>query len=242
VSGTGSTKEDGRTRNGRATRERVYEAAITVFASRGYDSATMDEIAAEAGVARRTAFNHFPAKADIASAWAVRRGERAFALAQEADRSGRHVTDRVAAYFHELALMTERDWDETRQMTTGWLRGFGVPHHRPWLAGELRDWLREWLSDPPAGGVTAAGADPDEASAAGADPGLATDVLYDVFQGVLLRWLPQQAFRPGEFTAEADAAVAVVLAGLAAGAGSTAPAAPAAEWSASGGQDGPDAD
>ncbi|MFJ5305223.1 TetR/AcrR family transcriptional regulator [Streptomyces sp. NPDC088350] len=209
---TGDAREDGRTRNGRATRERVYEAAIKVFVSRGFDSATMDEIAAQAGVARRTAFNHFPAKTDIAAEWAVRRGEMAFALVRTADRSDGSAADRVRAYFHELALMTERDWDETRQMTTGWLRGYGVPHHRSWLAGELRDWVRDWLQEPPSDGFTEGLP----------DPALATDVLYDVFQGALLRRLPQPKLAHGEFSTEADAAIGLVLAGMAGMAGKAA--------------------
>jgi AcrR family transcriptional regulator len=192
---------DGRTRNGLATRERVFLTAMKVFVARGYDNVTMDEIAAEAGVARRTVFNHFSAKADITVEWAVRRGEQAFALARQRHRRS---PDRVRAYFHELAVLTERDWEETRQLATGWLRGYGSPNHRSLLSPELRDWLREWQNDTPGD------------SQHTINPSLATDALYDVYHGALLRRLAQQAPEPGEFTAEIDAIVALVLAGLAA--------------------------
>lgn len=195
---------DGRTRHGQATRERVFQAAVKVFVTRGYDNATMDDIATEAGVARRTAFNHFAAKGDIAVEWAVRRGEQAFALARDAHHPTQSASDRIQAFFHELAVMTERDWDETRQLTTGWLRGYGSPDHRSLLSGELRDWLHEWLSDQPTDRL------PKETT----DPALATEVLYDVYQGALLRWMQRQPPRPGRFTAEVDAAIALVLAGL----------------------------
>ncbi|GAA5192286.1 hypothetical protein GCM10023322_51560 [Rugosimonospora acidiphila] len=182
----------------------MFQAAIKVFVTRGYDNATMNEIAAEAGVARRTAFNQFAAKSDIAVEWAIRRGAHAFALTRQADRPTRSVPDRIRAYFHELAVMTEHDWEETRQLTTGWLRGYGSPNHRSWLSEELRNWLCEWLHG-----------QPDDRLPQGAtDPGLATDVLYDVYQGVLIRWMPQQSPGPGRFTAEVDAAIALVLAGL----------------------------
>ncbi|MDX3130060.1 TetR/AcrR family transcriptional regulator [Streptomyces europaeiscabiei] len=199
---TEGEKQDGRTRNAQANRDRVYTAAIKVFAARGYDAATMDEIAAQAGVSRRTAFNHFPAKSDIATEWAVRGGESAFALVRDVDRIT-SAADRVRAYFHELALTAELNWDETRQMTTGLLRGYGVSPHRSQLSPELRDWLRDCLQEQPGNTPTPS-----------ADPALAVDVLYDVFQGAVMRWLPQEAAPHGMFTAEVDTAIALVLAGF----------------------------
>lgn len=207
---------DGKARRRLATRERLFRAAVELFVTRGYDTTTMDDIAAAAGVARRTAFNHFPAKADIAVEWAVRRGDEAAAVAREARRPGEPVPDRVRTYFHELAALTERSWDETRQFVFGWLRGYGSAHHRSLLSGELRDWLYEWLGDRPPNG-----SDKSNEARRGepADPALVAEVLYDVFQGALLRWMRQEAPEPGRFTAEVDAAVALVLAGLGRGAG-----------------------
>lgn len=117
---------DGKVADGRAlrrmeTHEQLFQASVRVITARGYDGTTMDEIAAEAGVSRRTAFNHFPAKSDIADEWAARRGERALEAIGRAGSPARSGPDRVRVYFHELALMTERDWEETRQMTAGWL-------------------------------------------------------------------------------------------------------------------------
>lgn len=186
------------------THERVLRAAIRVLTARGYDGATMEEIAAEAGVARRTAFYHFPAKSDIATEWATRQGEQALEAVRRAGDPAYSGPDWVRAYFHELAVLTERDWAETRQLTTGWVRGWGTPGHRPLLSAELREWLGGWLRDQPDRPV------PAEA----ADPVLATEVLYDVFSGALLRWIPQENPPRGRFAAEADAAVLIVLAGL----------------------------
>jgi AcrR family transcriptional regulator len=43
-------------------RTRILEAARALFADRGLDHVTMDDVAKEAGVARATVFNHFGAK------------------------------------------------------------------------------------------------------------------------------------------------------------------------------------
>src|SRR5262245_12972099 len=51
-----------RSRRDDAPRERILAAARELFASRGFEGATMEEIAARAGVARATVFNHFGSK------------------------------------------------------------------------------------------------------------------------------------------------------------------------------------
>ena len=54
-----------RERKQRATRERLLAVAQTLFAQRGYDGTTMDDIAADADVSRATAFNYFPRKEQL---------------------------------------------------------------------------------------------------------------------------------------------------------------------------------
>src|SRR6476469_9096796 len=58
-SGTGST------RGPQQTRARIAEAALRLFARQGVTATTIDQIADEAGVARRTVFHHFPTKEAI---------------------------------------------------------------------------------------------------------------------------------------------------------------------------------
>jgi len=48
------------------TRVQLVQAAIRVFGSRGYGDATIQEIAAAAGVTTGTVYNHFKTKEDVA--------------------------------------------------------------------------------------------------------------------------------------------------------------------------------
>jgi AcrR family transcriptional regulator len=47
------------------SREHVVQEAIRLFAARGYDNVTVDEIAEAANVARRTVHRYYPVKADL---------------------------------------------------------------------------------------------------------------------------------------------------------------------------------
>lgn len=44
------------------TRDRIFRAALSVFAERGFSEATVDEIVARAGIAKGTVYYHFPSK------------------------------------------------------------------------------------------------------------------------------------------------------------------------------------
>jgi mycofactocin system transcriptional regulator len=47
------------------SREELEETAFGLFAARGFEATTVDEIAAAAGIGRRTFFRYFPSKNDI---------------------------------------------------------------------------------------------------------------------------------------------------------------------------------
>ncbi|MFV3076526.1 TetR/AcrR family transcriptional regulator [Niveispirillum fermenti] len=63
--GTDSPREGLRQRKRRQTRQRITDAGIRLFIEKGYDVATLDEIAAAAGISRRTFFHYFKSKDEI---------------------------------------------------------------------------------------------------------------------------------------------------------------------------------
>ncbi|SAI69807.1 TetR family transcriptional regulator [Bordetella ansorpii] len=58
-----------RERKRRETRQRIAEVGQRLFLAQGYDATTLDVIAAQAGISRRTFFSYFKSKDDIILFW-----------------------------------------------------------------------------------------------------------------------------------------------------------------------------
>ncbi|MET0254799.1 MAG: TetR/AcrR family transcriptional regulator [Luteibacter sp.] len=58
-----------RERKQRETRRRIAETGLQLFLTHGYEATTLDAIAAEAGISRRTFFSYFKSKDDLVLAW-----------------------------------------------------------------------------------------------------------------------------------------------------------------------------
>jgi AcrR family transcriptional regulator len=63
------TAEGLRERKRRETQQRIAEAGLRLFLAHGYENTTLDAIAAEAGISRRTFFSYFNAKEDLLFLW-----------------------------------------------------------------------------------------------------------------------------------------------------------------------------
>lgn len=58
-----------RERKHRETRQRIADTGLRLFLANGYESTTLDAVAAEAGISRRTFFSYFKSKDDVILFW-----------------------------------------------------------------------------------------------------------------------------------------------------------------------------
>jgi len=61
----------------RIREDAIVEAVNRLLATKGYDAMTVDEVAAEAGMAKASLYKHFPSKEDLAAAAMIRALDRA---------------------------------------------------------------------------------------------------------------------------------------------------------------------
>jgi AcrR family transcriptional regulator len=111
--------ENRRDRHRRELRERIEAAALELFASHGYRSTTMDQIAEKADTSRRTLFNQFPRKRDILDTWSNRRREYLARMFDEDELSGLSARERLTRQFKALATINTDDPSLARVIVTG---------------------------------------------------------------------------------------------------------------------------
>ncbi|HWM22812.1 MAG TPA: TetR/AcrR family transcriptional regulator [Ilumatobacteraceae bacterium] len=163
------------------TRERIFESGVALFATHGYDSATMEQIGERADVSRATVFNYFARKEDIVFEWFGRlRAEFAKALASDdqhtVDQHTVDSTSRLRFAFRVLADLYEDDPATGRAMVRAWQRAGG-----PLLADESD--APQLVADSVRAGQLAGDVP------GGVDPDRVALILFDAYLGVLYRWV-----------------------------------------------------
>ena len=63
----------------------IIDATNALLAQKGYDLMTMDEVAAEVGIAKASLYKHFPSKEALAAAAMVRLLENTIAFVRDLD-------------------------------------------------------------------------------------------------------------------------------------------------------------
>ena len=180
-----------------SARDRLARAAFALFDEQGYEQATVDEIAARAGLGRTTFFRHYRSKEDV--------------IFPDHDRMLEQVRSRLRASGHGTALAAVAD--AARLVLQGYLDEGDLARRRYALTSTvpaLRDReivsvaryqrvFREFLADQ--------AGDPAEPAQLRAE--LAAAAVVAAHNHVLRRWLRGESREP---LAELDAAMRQVLA------------------------------
>lgn len=186
-----------RTPRAERTRSSLYSAAARLFVSQGYESTTMADIAAEAGTARRTAFNHFPNKGDFAMVWVRQMAD--LAIEGLSTSSTDDVLEDIRTYFHTIATAVESEPELSRQMLLGWTAALGPALYESQLLSDVTPLL---LDGQAAGRIKES-----------VDVAVVARVLSDVLQGAAFRWVREPE---SPLVERVDSAVAVVVGAVAA--------------------------
>lgn len=161
------------------TKDRIVECAVALFASRGYDATTMDDIGECADVARATVFNYFPRKDDIVAEWFERRRAELVKILADAEQHATDTDSRLRQVFRALAHLYENDPVTGRAMVRSWQRAGGplLPY-----TSDTPDLLADTIRT----GQQQGDIPPDlDATSAGR-------VVFDAYLGVLYRWVSNE--------------------------------------------------
>lgn len=94
------------------TRARLLDAAATVFASRGYDGASLDDVAAAAGLTKGAVYSGFASKDELFYALVAERLQQRLQVVADAAGSQRTLQELFTDAEDELAALfiAQRDW------------------------------------------------------------------------------------------------------------------------------------
>jgi AcrR family transcriptional regulator len=135
-----------RERKKQRTRDAIFDAAMTLFAARGYDHVTMAEIARAADVAPATVFTHYASKEDLVYAMRHEVNDRLrVAMRERAGEIGVLAAVKewmlgMHAYFTKDPQAVARSRTFSRLLTDNpalWSRSVGFMHERQLLLTEL---------------------------------------------------------------------------------------------------------
>lgn len=94
------------------TRQTIIDAAINLFYRQGFDSTTMEQIAEEADIARKTLYNHFPIKEAIIVEYLQR------FVRQRAPEIGRLIQEHTDTRSRLVAVLNRlMEWAKQLKMT-----------------------------------------------------------------------------------------------------------------------------
>ena len=119
------TETSRRERKKEETRRRIFDAAISLFRERGFETTTVDDITEKADVARGTFFNYFPRKEALLAYLSEERLSMAEENASALLASPGSPREKLVELFLLAASAYEADRELARFVFTEWMkRGF----------------------------------------------------------------------------------------------------------------------
>ncbi len=119
--GAGERKPPGRRERRRAeTREKLYQAAMRLFAERGFFQTTTEAITEAADLGQGTFFNYFPTKEHVLTVLSEKQIEKVLAARQEAAAEKSSIKEVV----HQLMHTVAREPGQSPALTRGLLTAF----------------------------------------------------------------------------------------------------------------------
>src|SRR5215472_15034479 len=101
-----TNKSQSRSRKNSSVRQRIVDAARAHFFSHGFRSVTMDDLAEELGISKKTLYAHFPGKIELLEAVLANKFAGVEAKLKEATRRYPHD---FPATLHLLLANTQRE-------------------------------------------------------------------------------------------------------------------------------------
>ena len=114
------------------TRREIIEIAMKLFQRQGFETTTMDQIATEADIARKTLYNHFPIKEAIVDAYVRNQSKE---LAEPTLQSLESYPDTASRLL--AALDTAYAWVENNPALTGICLGYRMKNM--WRSGRCEN-------------------------------------------------------------------------------------------------------
>lgn len=183
-------------------RLRLYDSAMHLFAERGYDQTSIDDIAETADVARATVFNYFKRKEEFLDAWTARRQELFRATIIEKRSPFTSARDQLRQSMEVLAAANEDDLHMARALIPIWVRSGKPITEIPRTADIFTEIVTE--------GVSRGDIRND------VDAELVGNLLRDIYLGTLYRWIGEGPPPPFSLRDHLLTSLDVLLEGLAA--------------------------
>lgn len=95
----------------KSTRDRIFEAAVTLFAQKGYHGTSMRDLARAVGIKESSLYNHFPGKGSLLEAvlaYQLEGFQAASAVLEELEETGPSFTDPVELWIAGAGAFMEK--------------------------------------------------------------------------------------------------------------------------------------